>query len=191
MNLSAVDRNLSNLHEVEVHNQVASSLGMQTPVPAIAPAFVRNVVGEVIAGRGDALPVSAFPISLFEDNAEFGLGFRVSLDKTKTVRERTPEEISDASWRGSVESGADGLVLFNRFYQPDIDLDDLTVTPNLLLSTPMAMRLPLRWLAILFDRLQVSLAATSGIHTGFDVLKMLMAGADVTMLCSVLLRHGN
>ncbi|MGA8660474.1 MAG: dihydroorotate dehydrogenase-like protein [Chthoniobacterales bacterium] len=89
-----------------------------------------------------------------------------------------------------VEKGANGLVLFNRFYQPDIDLENLTVTPNLLLSTPMAMRLPLRWLAILHGRLKASLAATSGIHTGFDALKMLMAGADVTMLCSVLLRHG-
>jgi len=89
-----------------------------------------------------------------------------------------------------VESGADGLVLFNRFYQPDIDLNTLTVTPNLLLSTPMAMRLPLRWLAILYGQLKASLAATSGIHSGLDVLKMLMAGADVTMLCSVLLRHG-
>jgi dihydroorotate dehydrogenase (fumarate) len=89
-----------------------------------------------------------------------------------------------------VETGADGLVLFNRFYQPDIDLENLAVTPNLLLSTPMAMRLPLRWLAILHGRIKASLAATSGIHTGFDALKMLMAGADVTMLCSVLLRHG-
>lgn len=89
-----------------------------------------------------------------------------------------------------VEAGADGLVLFNRFYQPDIDLESLTVTPNLLLSTPMAMRLPLRWLAILSGRVKASLAATSGIHTGFDALKMLMAGADVTMLCSALLRHG-
>jgi dihydroorotate dehydrogenase (fumarate) len=89
-----------------------------------------------------------------------------------------------------VESGADGLILFNRFYQPDIDLETLSVAPNLLLSTPMAMRLPLRWLAILYGKLKASLAATSGIHTGQDALKMLMAGADVTMLCSVLLRHG-
>jgi len=88
------------------------------------------------------------------------------------------------------EAGADGLVLFNRFYQPDIDLDALEVKPNLLLSTPMAMRLPLRWIAILFGKLDASLAATSGIHRATDVLKMLMAGADVTMLCSTLLRHG-
>jgi dihydroorotate dehydrogenase (fumarate) len=87
-------------------------------------------------------------------------------------------------------SGANGLVLFNRFYQPDINLETLEVKPNILLSTPMAMRLPLRWVAILSGHLNASLAATSGIHRATDVLKMLMAGADVTMLCSVLLRHG-
>ncbi|QZZ23200.1 dihydroorotate dehydrogenase-like protein [Leptothermofonsia sichuanensis E412] len=87
-------------------------------------------------------------------------------------------------------AGANALVLFNRFYQPDINLDTLTVEPNVLLSTPQAMRLPLRWIAILYGHLNASLAATSGIHTGQDVLKMLMAGASVTMLCSVLLRHG-
>jgi len=87
-------------------------------------------------------------------------------------------------------AGANGLVLFNRFYQPDIELETLDVKPNILLSTPMAMRLPLRWIAILHGRLHASLAATSGIHRAADVLKMLMAGADVTMLCSTLLRHG-
>jgi dihydroorotate dehydrogenase (fumarate) len=88
------------------------------------------------------------------------------------------------------DAGADGLVLFNRFYQPDIDLDTLEVKPNILLSTPMAMRVPLRWIAILYDRVRANLAATSGIHRATDALKMLMAGADVAMLCSVLLRHG-
>src|SRR5262245_6360425 len=87
-------------------------------------------------------------------------------------------------------AGADGLVLFNRFYQPDINLDQLEVVPNVLLSTPQAMRLPLRWIAILYGRLSVSLAATSGIHTAEDVVKMLMAGADATMLCSALLKNG-
>lgn len=88
------------------------------------------------------------------------------------------------------DAGADGLVLFNRFYQPDIDLDTLEVKPNILLSTPMAMRVPLRWIAILYDRIRANLAATSGVHRATDALKMLMAGADVTMLCSVLIRHG-
>jgi dihydroorotate dehydrogenase (fumarate) len=88
------------------------------------------------------------------------------------------------------EAGANGLVLFNRFYQPDIELESLEVKPNILLSTPMAARLPLRWIALLYGRVKASLAATSGIHRGSDALKMLLAGADVTMLCSTLLRHG-
>ncbi len=88
------------------------------------------------------------------------------------------------------QAGANGLVLFNRFYQPDMDLETLEVKTNVLLSTPQAMRLPLRWVAILYDRVKASLAATSGIHSAPDVLKMLLAGADVTMLCSVLLREG-
>ena len=87
-------------------------------------------------------------------------------------------------------AGANALVLFNRFYQPDIELESLEVAPNVFYSTPMAMRLPMRWIAILYDRIGASLAATSGIHRGTDALKMLMAGADVTMLCSVLMRHG-
>jgi dihydroorotate dehydrogenase (fumarate) len=87
-------------------------------------------------------------------------------------------------------AGADGLVLFNRFYQPDVDLEDLEIRPNVLLSTPQAMRLPLTWIGILFGRIKASLAATSGIHSAEDVLKMLMVGANVTMLCSVLLQRG-
>ena len=88
------------------------------------------------------------------------------------------------------DAGANGLVLFNRFYQPDIDLESLEIKPNILLSTPMAMRVPLRWVALLYGKLKANLAATSGIHRASDVLKMLMAGADVTMLCSTLIRHG-
>jgi dihydroorotate dehydrogenase (fumarate) len=87
-------------------------------------------------------------------------------------------------------AGAEALVLFNRFYQPDIDLETLTVEPHILLSTPQDMRLPLRWIAILYGRVQADLAATSGIYEAQDVLKMLMAGASVTMMCSALLQQG-
>lgn len=86
--------------------------------------------------------------------------------------------------------GVDGLVLFNRFYQPDFDLDELDVLPNLQLSTTMEMRLPLRWIAILCGHVKASLAATSGIYNAEDVLKTLMAGADVAMLASSLLKFG-
>ena len=87
-------------------------------------------------------------------------------------------------------AGAKGLVLFNRFYQPDIDLQTLEVTPNLVLSTSDELRLPLRWIAILYGRVGTSLAATTGIHTWRDVAKVLLAGADVAMVASAILRQG-
>ena len=89
-----------------------------------------------------------------------------------------------------VREGADGLVLFNRFYQPDIDLEELNVKPGVELSDSYANRLPMRWIGILYGKLKASLAATSGIHTAEDVLKLAMVGADVTMMCSALLMHG-
>ncbi len=89
-----------------------------------------------------------------------------------------------------VEAGVNGLVLFNRFYQPDINIEELEVASNVLLSTPQAMRLPLRWIGILYGRLEVDLAATSGVQKGQDVIKLLMAGANVTQIVSVVLRHG-
>ena len=92
--------------------------------------------------------------------------------------------------RRLVEAGADGLVLFNRFLQPDINLESLQVAPNLVLSTSDELRLPLRWTAILRGQTEASIAITSGVHTAFDVLKALLAGADVTMMASALLKHG-
>jgi len=88
------------------------------------------------------------------------------------------------------EAGADGLVLFNRFYQPDIDIDAKQVQASVELSTSDAARLPMRWIAILHGRITASLAASSGVHTYKDALKMLMAGADVTMMTSALLKNG-
>jgi dihydroorotate dehydrogenase (fumarate) len=88
------------------------------------------------------------------------------------------------------QAGADALVLFNRFYQPDINLENLEIEHTILWSTPQARRLPLRWIAILYGRLKAQLAATSGIHNAQDVIKMLMAGASVTQLCSVLYKQG-
>jgi dihydroorotate dehydrogenase (fumarate) len=87
-------------------------------------------------------------------------------------------------------AGAKGLVLFNRFYQPDIDLENLEVIPNLILSNSNDLRLPLRWTAILYGRIKADLALTSGVHTAEDVLKAMMAGASVSMMTSELLQHG-
>lgn len=89
-----------------------------------------------------------------------------------------------------VAAGADGLVLFNRFYQPDLDLDALTVAPHLTLSSPSELRLPLRWIGILAGQVEASIAATTGIHSGHDAAKALLVGADVAMMASALLKNG-
>lgn len=89
-----------------------------------------------------------------------------------------------------VEAGADGLLLFNRFYQPDFDLDELEVVPDLELSSPSEIRLPLLWIAVLHGRVNASLAATSGVQTPTEIIKYTMAGADAVMTASALLRNG-
>jgi dihydroorotate dehydrogenase (fumarate) len=92
--------------------------------------------------------------------------------------------------RRIADAGADGIVLFNRFYQPDIDVDRMAVEPHLVLSSSDELRLPLRWCAILHGRIDASIALTTGIHNGNDVVKGLLAGADVVMTTSSLLKHG-
>jgi dihydroorotate dehydrogenase (fumarate) len=88
------------------------------------------------------------------------------------------------------DAGADGLVLFNRFYQPDFDLQALEVVPHLVLSNSNEMRVPLRWIALLYGQVKADFALTSGIHASEDVLKAMMAGANVAMMTSALLQHG-
>jgi len=88
------------------------------------------------------------------------------------------------------DAGAKGLVLFNRFYQPDLDLENLEVLPNLVLSNSNELRLPLRWIAILYGRIQADLALTTGVHTPDDLLKSVAAGASVAMVASELLKNG-
>jgi dihydroorotate dehydrogenase (fumarate) len=122
------------------------------------------------------------------------------IDTVRTVRAATkiplavkvsPYFSNFANMAASFDAlGVDALVLFNRFYQPDIDLEKMEVAPNLTLSTPADMRLPLCWIGILFGQIRASLAATSGIYQAHDVIKLVMAGADVTMLCSALMRYG-
>jgi dihydroorotate dehydrogenase (fumarate) len=90
-----------------------------------------------------------------------------------------------------VDGGVDGLVLFNRFYQPDLDLENLEITPHLVLSNSNEMRLPMRWIAILYGRLQVDFALTTGIHTADDALKAVAAGASVVQMASELLKNGS
>lgn len=92
--------------------------------------------------------------------------------------------------RRLVQAGANGLVLFNRFYQPDLDVETLEVVPNLELSSSTELRLPLRWTAILHGRIQADLALSTGVHSSIDVVKAIMAGANVAMTTSALLRFG-
>ena len=114
--------------------------------------------------------------------AEVGLPLAVKIGPGYTALARMAHRL--------VEAGADGLVLFNRFYQPDLDLESLEVVPRLELSSPRDLLLPLRWIGILHGGVQASLAATGGVHRAGDALKALLVGADVTMLASALLRHG-
>jgi dihydroorotate dehydrogenase (fumarate) len=88
------------------------------------------------------------------------------------------------------QGGANALVLFNRFYQPDFNPETFETAPNILLSSPVEMRLPLRWIAMLYGKIQADLAATCGVHHAIDIVKLLMAGASVTMVCSALLHRG-
>lgn len=97
--------------------------------------------------------------------------------------------LANMAWKLD-EAGADALVLFNRFYQPDIDLEKLEVTPNLILSDSSELRLRLRWVAILYGRIQSDLAVTGGVHCAEDALKCMMAGAKIAMMTSALLKHG-
>ena len=124
----------------------------------------------------------------------------IYLDIVRSVRAATkiplavklsPYFSSFANMAASLDAlDVNGLVLFNRFLQPDIDLEKMEVAPNLTLSTPADMRLPLHWIGILYGKVRASLAATRGIYQGHDVVKLVMVGADVTMLCSALMRHG-
>ncbi len=93
--------------------------------------------------------------------------------------------------RRVVDAGASALVLFNRFYQPDFDLEELKIVPSLDLSTSAEMRLPLRWVSILYGKVSADFALTSGVHTAVDVVKAMMAGAKVTMMASALLQGGD
>jgi dihydroorotate dehydrogenase (fumarate) len=125
---------------------------------------------------------------------------RMHLDILKAVKSATklPVAVKFSPFFSSIanmakrldDAGADGLVLFNRFYQADFDLDKLELRPNLLLSTPQALRLPLHWTAVLHGKVKADLAATSGVHAAGDVLKLLMAGAGVTMMASALFKFG-
>ncbi len=147
----------------------------------------------------DALELNVYYVSSSPglSGSEVELGY---LDLVRSVRRalRIPLAVKVSPYFSSVtnlagrlvEVGAGGLVLFNRFYQPDLDVETLEVVPRLELSTSAELRLPLRWIAILHGRVSASLAASTGVHTSEDAVKALLAGADVVMMTSALLRNG-
>lgn len=147
----------------------------------------------------DAIELNVY--FLATDPAEAGIDVE---DRTVEIvdavcdRVSVPVAVKIGPWYSSVphlvrrlsEAGAKGVTLFNRFYQPDVDLELLEVAPRLVLSTPEEARLALRWIAILHGRTAIDLAASSGAHDADDVVKLLMVGADVVTMASALLNHG-
>ncbi|MCE1188757.1 MAG: dihydroorotate dehydrogenase-like protein [Ignavibacteria bacterium] len=176
-----------------------------TNLPVIASLNGKSLGGwteyakQIQQAGADALELNIYRLATDFNQSSLDIE-KTYLDIVRAVRNEVTLPISvklgpffsSVAWMAKEleKAGANGLVLFNRFYQPDIDLDTLEVVPNVLLSTPMAMRLPLRWIAMLYGRVNVDLAATSGIYNEKDVVKMVMAGAQVTQVLSCLLKFG-
>jgi dihydroorotate dehydrogenase (fumarate) len=195
--IGAADRYLASLQKVKA----------QAGVPIIASLNADSVGGWVRYARliqdagADALElnlyrVAADPRRTAADMEVADLALIAAVREAVTIPlavKLSPYYSAFANFAAAARvAGADGLVLFNRFYQPDLDLDALEVVPRVELSHPWEMRLPVRWIAILRPQLgpDVSLAATSGVHSGTDAVKGLMVGADVVMMTSALLRDG-
>lgn len=174
-------------------------------IPVIASLNGVSTTGWVRHGKelqeagADALELNAYYIAANTEET----GVEVEMQYVELLKELrkevsipvamkiSPQFSSIANMARRLEqAGADGLVMFNRFYQPDIDLETLAVTPVLRLSTPAELLLSIRWVALLYGRLNLSFAVTGGVHSHEDVLKALLAGASATQLCSVLLQHG-
>lgn len=174
-------------------------------VPVIAslngytPGGWTSIAQRLEAAGADALELNIYFLSTGLDDSSAAVEQRyVDLVKSVTSQVRIPVAVKVAPYFSAManmaarlaQAGASGLVLFNRFLQPDILLDELEVAPHLVLSTSDELRLTLRWIAILRGRVKASLAATGGAHTPEDVLKLLLAGADCVMLASSLLSKG-
>jgi dihydroorotate dehydrogenase (fumarate) len=177
----------------------------ETRIPVIASLNGATTGGwthyaRVLADSGaDALELNVYRIaaSLDDDSAQVEAEYvrlveavRTSIDIPLAVKVAPYFSAMGSMARRLVDAGADAIVLFNRFYQPDFDLETMTVSPNLMLSSPIDLRLVLRWIALLYGRLDVDMAATSGIHGPEEAVKALLAGATVMMMASSLLRSG-
>lgn len=182
-----------------------AALKRNLSIPVIASLNGVSNTGWVRHGKAlqeagaDALELNAYYIAA--DTEQTGVEVEMQyVELLKDLREEvsipvamkiSPQFSSIANMARRLEqAGADGLVMFNRFYQPDIDLDTLAVTPVLRLSTPAELLLAIRWVAILYGRLNLSFAVTGGVHSHEEVLKAMLAGASAAQLCSVLLEQG-
>ena len=181
----------------------AAKAALRVPVIAslngTSPGGWTRFARELEDGGADALELNIFMIAADPDTSGEAIELRY-LELVETVRDavQIPLAVKVGPWFSSpahmarrlIDAGANGLVLFNRFYEPDIDLGELAVHPRLELSDPAEMRLVLHWMALLRGRVDASLAATTGVHDADGVVKLVLAGADVTMMASALLDHG-
>jgi dihydroorotate dehydrogenase (fumarate) len=174
-------------------------------IPVIASLNGANIGGWVkyarlLEGAGaDALELNLYTVAADPEISGAGLEAE-HLELVSLVAEEVdiPVAVKISPYYSSVSSfvvglqhaGAAGVVMFNRFYSPDLDLETLSVMPRIVLSTPEEVRLPLRWIGILREHLTMSIAGSTGVHSGFDAAKLILAGADVTMTTSSLLHHG-
>jgi len=191
--------------ELDRHLQLVADAKASLDVPVIASlngttrgGWIRYA-SELVDAGADALELNVYGVGANPDDTATSLEVEL-LRLVRAVRDEisvplavkiSPFFTAVSHFVGQVAAaGADGVVCFNRFYQPDLDLESLDVTPTLDLSTSAELRLPLRWVALLSDRVACSLALSTGVHTSDDVVKALLAGADVVMATSSLLVHG-
>jgi dihydroorotate dehydrogenase (fumarate) len=191
--------------EVDRHVQLVSDAKAALDVPVIASLNGTTRGGwiqyasELVDAGADAIELNTYGLGANVEDTSASLEGEL-LDLVRAVRAEiavplavkiSPFFTTVAHLVGEVAAaGADGVVCFNRFYQPDVDLETLAVTPTLDLSTSADLRLPLRWIALLSGRVSCSLALSTGVHTPADAVKALLAGADVVMATSSLLVHG-
>ncbi|MBE0435082.1 MAG: dihydroorotate dehydrogenase-like protein [Methylomicrobium sp.] len=192
-------------HGLDQYLEQLAELKKALHIPVIASLNGTSLDGWVEHGKlledagADALELNVYYLSTDLNESSAAVEARY-LELLKTLRasvnipiamKLSPYFSGLAHFVKSLEqAGADGVVLFNRFYQPDIDLDDLQVTSQLQWSRSADTQLPLRWVALLYGKVGLSLATTSGVRGADDVLKMILAGADVSQMCSILLEKG-
>lgn len=190
---------------IDSYLELIENAKMTVDIPVIASLNGANIGGWVkyarlLEGAGaDALELNLYTVAADPDISGASLEAE-HLELVALVAEEVdvPVAVKISPYYSSMSSfvvglqrsGAAGVVMFNRFYSPDLDLETLEVAPRIALSTPEELRLPLRWIGILREHLTMSIAGSTGVHSGFDAAKLLLAGADVAMTTSALLHHG-